>query len=231
MAYYAPVEGFDEWMVKASSRDFVLGLDLGQAQDPTALAIIQCTKEPDARPQQRFPSADEVPWRQRLSLRHLERMPLNMGYVDQAKSVVRTMFTAPLTQAGTLVVDATGVGRPVVDLFRKQGLRPIAVSITAGEGWSGAGYDYRVSKLLLVSRLQALLHAGELKIAADMPETPALISELQDFRATYTEAGNATFGARVGRHDDLVLATAIASWYAIHRLSRRMLTARIVGNY
>jgi hypothetical protein len=39
---------------------------------------------------------------------------------------------------------------------------------------------------------------------------PVLARELQDFRARFTEAGNATFNAREGAHDDLVLALALA---------------------
>jgi hypothetical protein len=141
------------------------------------------------------------------------------------------MFTAPLTGNSDLVVDATGVGKPVVDLFRHAGLKPIALTITAGDGWTAQGKDYRVSKLLLVSRLQALLHSGDLKIAAGLVEAPTLVSELKDFRATFTDHGNAVFGARVGRHDDLVLATAIAAWYAVARDERRVITAQVVGLY
>ena len=73
-----------------------------------------------------------------------------------------------------------------------------------------------VPKLNLISRLQALLHEGRLKILRSLPEAEALIRELQDFRAQYTDAGHMTFTARSGRHDDLVLALAIAAWYA-HR--------------
>ena len=38
------------------------------------------------------------------------------------------------------------------------------------------------------------------------------MKELRDYRASYTEAGNLTFNARTGRHDDILLATAIAAW-------------------
>ena len=62
----------------------------------------------------------------------------------------------------------------------------------------------------LVSKLQALLHAGELRIAASLPDAPVLLRELQDFRVRFTESGNATFNAREGAHDDLVLALALA---------------------
>lgn len=62
----------------------------------------------------------------------------------------------------------------------------------------------------LVSKLQALLHSGDLRIAASLPDAAVLARELQDFRVRFTEAGNATFNAREGAHDDLVLALALA---------------------
>jgi hypothetical protein len=71
-----------------------------------------------------------------------------------------------------------------------------------------------VPKLILVSRLQALLHQGQLKIKRSLPEAEVLVRELQDFRVEYTANGNLTFNARQGQHDDLVLALAIACWRA-----------------
>jgi len=41
--------------------------------------------------------------------------------------------------------------------------------------------------------------------------------ELEDFRATVTDSGRWTFGARSGAHDDLVLALALALWRASRR--------------
>jgi hypothetical protein len=70
------------------------------------------------------------------------------------------------------------------------------------------------TKLILVSRLQALLHQGRLRILRQLPEAETLARELQDFRVEYTQAGNLAFNARSGRHDDLVLALAIAVWRA-----------------
>ena len=69
-------------------------------------------------------------------------------------------------------------------------------------------------KLTLVSRLQALLHEARLKIQRELAEAETLVRELQDFRVDYTAAGHLTFNARTGKHDDLVLALAIAVWRA-----------------
>jgi hypothetical protein len=38
--------------------------------------------------------------------------------------------------------------------------------------------------------------------------------ELKDFQRKVSDAGRATYNARVGAHDDLVLAVAIALWFA-----------------
>jgi len=82
-----------------------IGLDLGQAHDHTAIAV-------------------------------LERLPLGMDYPSMVQRV-RTLVQRPeLAQSpATLVVDATGVGRPVVDLLRRASLpcRVIPVTITVGD--------------------------------------------------------------------------------------------------
>jgi hypothetical protein len=49
-------------------------------------------------------------------------------------------------------------------------------------------------------------------VAADLDEAGAFLDELRDFRAEYTAAGNVTFNAKSGRHDDLISAAAVAAW-------------------
>jgi hypothetical protein len=88
------------------------------------------------------------------------------------------------------------------------------VTITAGDREKRDGaraQDWRASKLILVWRSQALFHSGDLKIARALPEA-ALAAQLQDFRASISEAGYTSFGARVDKDDDPVLALAIARW-------------------
>jgi hypothetical protein len=202
-------------------RKYFVGVDLGQTTDPTAICVLEVLDVPDIEPDKIY---NAVPFHPTAyHVRHLERLRLGMSYVEQASYVYEIMHTAPLTKA-TLVVDQTGVGRPVVDLFRQAGLKPIAVTITAGDSTTREKLqpdDWHVAKLTLVSRLQATLHSGDLKIAADLPETAALVSELQDFKATFTQTGYARFGAREGKHDDLVLATAIALWWSKESTKRK----------
>jgi hypothetical protein len=66
------------------------------------------------------------------------------------------------------VVDATGVGAPVVDLLRAAGIgeRLVAVTITGSDDVTrGPGGDWRVPKRDLVTGLQVMLQSGELGIA------------------------------------------------------------------
>jgi hypothetical protein len=196
-----------------TERRYTVGVDLGQTIDPTAVAVIEKQRKPALGigrvpdPLEYFPPVYRV--------RHLERIPLRSSYPDIVSHVGRLMATAPLSSGARLVIDQTGVGRPIYDMFRAAGLRPTGITITSGDSWSCDGDSYRVSKLLLVSRLQAALHSGLLQVASSLPEAAALKAELADFRVNYTATGYSQFGAREGRHDDLVLSVAIALWHAV----------------
>src|SRR5690606_7689972 len=84
------------------------------------------------------------------------------------------------------------------------------ITITSGHKAERNDTGWSVPKVLLVSRLQALLHSGALEIDGKAKDAAVLLKELQDFRVSFTAVGNPTFNARQGAHDDLVLALAIA---------------------
>ena len=198
-------------------RHWIVAVDLGQSVDPTAIAVIERRTEPtDDWSSIRTDVATQTVY----EVRHLERLPLGMAYPAQVDYVAALAARSPLGRYNrhgrlntSIVIDRTGVGRPVFDMFRQQGVKTTGVTITAGEAEKADAGGYRVAKLQLVSRLQSLLHSGDLKIAAGLKDTAALVRELTDFRATFTSAGNPTFAAREGAHDDLVLAVAIGVWY------------------
>lgn len=215
-----PQENDDDLLiVRKRISTYTVAVDLGQSQDPTAISIIervlpQWTYNPITREQH---APDEIHY----DVRALKRLPLGMPYPDQVAYVAQLLRRPELTNAD-LVIDFTGVGRPVFDLFKQQNLRPIGIAITAGEKASRVGSDvFHVPKIELVSGLQALLHTGSLRIAADTPDASALLKELQDFRVQFTQAGNTTFNARTGRHDDLVLSLAIGCWYSKYKASHK----------
>jgi hypothetical protein len=122
-----------------------------------------------------------------IQVGHLERVPLGTSYPGIVAPVGRLIEKLP---AGTeLVIDLTGVGRPVFDMFVYSGISPLGVLITAGNSETRGWPVRSVSKLTLVSRLQALLHEGRLKILRKLAEAETLVRELQDFRVEFSPTG------------------------------------------
>jgi len=191
-------------------RRFAVGVDVGQAHDPTAICVACRIDTTTFNP--RFADANPMP-EPSYEVQHLERLRLGMPYPQQVDAIENILCRAPLNRLSpALLVDYTGVGRPVFDMFagRPALRRAQGVVITGGRETNRAPAGWSVPKAELVSKLQALLHAGQLRIAAGLPDAAVLARELQDFRVRFTEAGNATFNAREGAHDDLVLALALA---------------------
>ncbi len=176
---------------------FYFGVDLGQSHDPTAIAIVERVGE-------------------YFHCGHLERVPLGTPYPAIIAQVAGMMQHPSNAGDVELAIDATGVGRPVADMFQAAGIPFVGVIITGGADEQVGGNDhYRsVPKATLISHVQALLHSGHLKIHPQLREAEVLARELQDFRVNYSSTGFLSFNAREGKHDDLVLALAIAVWSA-----------------
>ena len=126
------------------------------------------------------------------------------------------MDSPELKGKASLVIDATGVGPAVTDIFTMRGRSFKAVKIHGGDAESRAGGTYRVPKRNLVSALQAALQTGTLKIASSLVLAEVLRQELLNFRIKVNIAtGHDSYEHwREGDHDDLVLAAALAVWSA-----------------
>jgi len=178
------------------SHRFHVGLDLGQANDFTAVAVVEA-------------AGDD------LHVRHLERFRKTL-YPDVAERVAALMDSPELKGKADLVIDATGVGPAVTDIFTKRGRTFKAVKIHGGDSESREGSIYRVPKRNLVSALQVALQTGTLKIASSLELAEVLRLELLNFRIKINLAtGHDSYEHwREGDHDDLVLAAAMAVWSA-----------------
>lgn len=209
-----PVAGQPAWRDLVEDR-FCLACDLGQSVDPTAVAVVQHQRIG------RMHWRGHVEWqRDEYHVRHLARLPLGLAYPVQVAEVQRLLARPPLDRGCGLVIDETGVGRAVGDIFDAAGLRPLKVTITAGDEQSGGCGDHgraRVPKGRLISAVDASLHIGALKFAADLTEAGAMADELKDFRRKVSAAGRYSYDARVGKHDDLVLAVALGLWFFVGR--------------
>jgi hypothetical protein len=166
-----------------------IGIDLGQSQDYTAIAVVE--HKNDA-----------------FHLRHIERLPLDTPYTSVVKRIEALVDSIPACQ---IVLDATGVGRPVLDSLRAAGIEPLAVSITAGRKSRYENGMYYLPKRELVRALITALENGKLQIASGLPLANVFLDEVSDFKRTVSAKGYVSYEAANG-HDDLVIAAALAVW-------------------
>jgi len=204
-----------------TATDYLVGLDLGQVKDYSAIAVLSRSQE------------------QRETDRGVEWGPTTyqVGYLSRVRGVPYTEIVEKVQtllqrrefrtvgegwsaepKSPTLVVDATGVGRPVVDMLRAAKLKPVAITITGGDTVGGSGM-LTVPKRDLVSTVQVLLQGERIKVAAALKDQPLLTRELLNFQVRIDPlTTHDSYGAwREGAHDDLVLAVALACWYGERR--------------
>lgn len=183
--------------------EYILGLDLGQSADFSALAVLERAWKPVEADQ------DETHY----ALRHLYRWPLKTPYPQIIADVAELVARPPLNKP-ILAIDKTGVGAAVVDQFRQAKIRArlTPVLITAGHAVHFCEGEWHVPKKELVSAVQVILQARRIQFAP-LPQRELLVKELLAFRVKVSTAGNESFEAwRERDHDDLVLAVAMAVW-------------------
>jgi hypothetical protein len=207
-------ERYDDQLVQSNPPVYLVGLDLGQSRDFTALTVIRKTLAVVNNRPERTEAGQPV---YNLLCNHVERFQLGMSYPMIVHAVGSLLRRPELEGKPTLVIDRTGVGRAVYDLF-VQARFPCdleAVTITAGRDVAHTAYqEWSVPKVDLIAATTAALSTGRLKFVKELPHKETLISELQDYRVTITSSANEVFNAREGKHDDLVLALALPVWYA-----------------
>lgn len=210
----------ERWQEKSNEppagANFFVSCDLGQANDYSAIAIIQKVG-PD------------------YHVRKLERTR-GTPYPDVIRRIKSIMSKL---RGAALVVDQTGVGRPIVDSMEEVGLRPVAVSIHGGDrvafeadphGWMPR--RWRVPKRDLVGCLQVLLQNKRLKIAPG-PLSDTLAEEMLNFKVTIdpTTSHDSYSAWREQDHDDLVLSVALAVWYAENKPRPPIISTPQIASY
>ena len=224
-------EQWTRFLAPPADEAFIAGCDLGQSMDQTALIVMRHTRAPlETYTMDKKKRTTRQNIEEHFDVVHAERLPLGTPYPDVVQHVRDVLNRPPLRDCCHLVIDESGVGRAVGDMFTEAGLRAVRVAITAGtDAVKRDGLRWSVAKSLLISAMDAKLHAGELRFAAELGEAHALAEELRDFRRHVGAAGRATYQARTGRHDDLVLAVAIALWWAIERRRHQIHVGPLLG--
>jgi hypothetical protein len=200
--------------IQLTNQHYFLGLDLAKTHDFTALAILERAQLPTG-------DFDHTNWRPimatRFALRHLQRFPQLTSYPKIVETVCTLLRNPPLRAQSTLVIDATGIGAAVVDLFRKA--RPactiIPVIITSGDHVQSVFDAKHVPKPDLIASLRLGFQSRRLVLSSHLAEINNLRSEMADLCQRTLSSGRPTYSPRCSRaHDDLVMALALAVWKA-----------------
>lgn len=190
--------------------NLTIGVDLGQINDHSALAIVERLEEQSASELAGLTVLDHH------HVRYLKRWDLGTEYKQVVKDTGDLMRRGNLLDA-VIVIDATGVGKKVAELFLQAHRMgelgtywPRPFVITGGREIT----HEVVPKRELVGTMQTLLQSGRLKIADSLTFADQLKRELLNFKVKTSPTGQDTYeAARDGIHDDIVLAVALACWF------------------
>jgi len=116
---------------------------------------------------------------------------------------IRRVINAARYWNAPVCIDATGVGDPVADALFAAGVNVIPYKFTAA------------TKLALIQELVLALEQEDLRLL----EEEWLLQELENYQYERTEAGNLRMNAPEGKHDDGVIALALA-WHIAMPLSQ-----------
>ena len=209
---------------------FTFGLDIGgsgggEKNDYTARAIIESVGADYFAP-----ASVAIP--AHLHLIDLGQPPLGTPYTKVASDMRKLFTTGTYAGKSELVVDATGVGRAVVDMFvypgaGEESLQPSRVTITGGDKVAHEGREWHVPKRDLVGALLVAFQNRVLRVADGVRHRQEFIDQLMNFKYKISERGHDTYDAKDGYHDDLVIAVALAVWRAQHRPVAEVGTMRL----
>lgn len=176
----------------------VLALDPAQEGDAAALVAIT--------PTGRRPLTSWATWSlvSAVALRHLPYRRLAQLTADNAQLLDSHGYGPVL-----VVVDATGIGRAVVEMVRAAHGGPVlGICFTAGIRVNGEWPDLRVPKRLMVDHLVSAFEHQAVLLPPEAPGGELLAAEL----GAFIDLGDGRTGAAPGSHDDTVTALATALW-------------------
>ena len=190
---------------------YVIGADYGRDRDHSALAVIAVRTE-NSGPYDRFNLVQPV--RRILELGYLRRVPIGTEYL-KVMEILRRLVNKLHAAAGWagrpvnvhLIVDAAGPGQVAMELIRAQRLNinfvPAVLTGARDAGQSASGAR-TIPRREIITNLRFLLESQTLRVSGDLQHGPALEAEVA---AVQPDGGQRS-------HDDLVIATGLAAWYA-----------------
>ena len=201
-------------------RDYIAGVDIGQVNDSTTIAVLERFRAVPRRNLYRTlieeARREALLTPHRLDLVHMQRIALGTPYPQQVE-ILRELLTRPTLRGAPTYLDATGVGLGPYQMLRAAGLRNLrSIKITGSTAEAKRQPDgWNVGKAELVNAVQIEMQTGRLRLGRDVPNVRELVHEMKEFRTRQSVSGNLSFNAREGQHDDLVLALCYAVFGAL----------------
>lgn len=163
-----------------------LGVDIGQKQDPPAMVL-----------------TERQAGKNHVLVTQVAQLPLGMPY---PKLVADIELVAG--EADIVVLDGTGVGAPIVDFCRDKIPNSWAAIATAGKNIiiNADYHTVHIPKPMLVETVVRMIEHDDIKVEPK-GDYEKLLGELRDLQRTQ-KAMTVRYGARSGKHDDLVMALA-----------------------
>ncbi len=195
--------------------NILIGLDLGQQNDYTVLSILEIIENPRKRGTL-------------YQLIYLYRVPLGTSYPNIITWVSALISEQLENYNYVLVVDYTGVGRPIVDMLRQNDIKLLAINITGGNSanWK-YGNEVSVPKKEIITSLQVTLESYRLRFSENVSALDTLAQEFVSFNGKINSNANLQFEAEYGYHDDIVMSIGLAIWYGEYK-TRKLRKMRII---
>src|SRR3990167_3883077 len=152
-------------------REYVIGVDLAKYQDWTVLSIF------------------DIKTNEQVYLDRFQRIDWSL----QQEKIKAAAFKY---NNASVLMDATGVGDPILEGLQGHGVNTEGLHLTAN------------SKKDIINKLVIMLSQDRVQLLADEVQT----SELEQYQYEMTRAGNLRMSAPEGKHDDIVIADALAVW-------------------
>ncbi len=195
--------------------EWIISTDIAKAYDRTTIGVFQKRNEyrEDGR------SVSYLLWR---DLKMEEQMP----YMELGRYMCRLDLNTELHGNNDLVVDSTGVGEAVCDIFEEMGLNPERIIFTGGEKArvrtsSSTGFGsfaprrtLNVPKNELIDTLKLAVEQRRLRIAPGITFEQDIKKQFSHFIEMETRTKKTTYGNDNPEvHDDIVISAAMAVWY------------------
>ena len=198
------------------SGGFFFCVDLAQAQDRATLAVIEyALVNLHRRDPVWLTHLHDI----RFRLRWLQEFPRDTPYTDISPVINKFLQHPEIERRATIILDATGAGRPMYDHFRlsHRGTPVVGIQITGGSQVTESGNLLNMPKQEMVLTLESLLRDGDLEISAACPFLDQFIRQMDAFERIRLPNGKYTYSGKASGRDDLVMAVAMGVGYMYHK--------------